>query len=576
MMDRVILAGASLLMLSAVDTHAAGPLVIIDTDYRADVDDVGTLATMHALQDRGEGTLIGVIGTTSGPNLVAAIDAVNTYYGRPNIPIGLATNPPNGTFGSDDYTHALANPLRYPSQKTNATAPESTALYRQLLSQAPDNSVKIVVIGGQTAISRLLDSPADANNDGINLTGKQLIAAKVSELVVMGGRFPTGNEFNIRLDTPAADNVARNWTGPVTYSGYEVGVNVQTGAGLTDQKTNPVAQAYDLYAGTSGGRGTAGNRSSWDQTALLYAVRGTHSGGAQLWNLSNPTGVQFSGNGETTLLPPPPNHRYLINATSNANIAAPISQLMLSAPANPGPGSTIQTFAMWSFNADSGTQLSEQSGRDKHGTLTNFNTALHAGDTGPSGWTSTGRLRFDGVDDFVATTFSLGDLRGGSFTAEAVVKYEGAANRGWTPIFGSGQAPYDANQIVFIGKNIDNTDLRINLAGLASYAISDTGLFDGQEHHLAVVFDDAANEIRTYINETLIHTRTDVTWTSLSTSTLLLGATGHASDERWIGTMGVARFHAEALAPGQFIPEPTAALCLAAAPLLLRRHRPEA
>lgn len=571
MFNRSIVAVALILTLIASGTRASGPLVILDTDYRSDVDDVGALAMMHALQDRGEGTLIGVIGTTSGPNIAASIDAVNTYYGRSTIPVGLVTNPPSPTPGSDDFTPALANPLRYASQQTNATAPNSTALYRQLLNQAPDNSVKIVVVGGQTAVSRLLDSPANDNNDGINLTGKQLIASKVSQLVVMGGRFSSGNksEFNINLDVTSANNVANNWTSPVVYSGFEVGVNVKTGAGLTNQKNNPIAQAYDLYRGTDGGKGTVGDRSSWDQTAVLYAVRGTHSDGTRLWNLSDPTGVQFSSGGKTNLLEPPPNHQYLINAATNAQIAAPISQLMLSAPANPGPGSTIQTFARWTPNAGAGTQLNDQSTRGQHGTLINFNSETHAGDSGPSGWTSNGRLRFDGVDDYVATGFSLADLRGGSFTAEVVLAYEGTANRDWTPILGSSKAVFDDNQIFFIGKNKNNTDLQINLAGLATYNISATGLFDGQEHHLAVVFDDTANQIRTYVNEELIHTRNDVTWTSLATSDLLLGAVGHSSTERWAGLLGSARFHAEALGPGQFIPEPTSLALLAAGGLVM-------
>jgi len=271
MFNRSIVAVALILTLIASGTRASGPLVILDTDYRSDVDDVGALAMMHALQDRGEGTLIGVIGTTSGPNIAASIDAVNTYYGRSTIPVGLVTDPPSPTPGSDDFTPALANPLRYASQQTNASAPDSTALYRQLLNQAPDNSVKIVVVGGQTAVSRLLDSPANDNNDGINLTGKQLIASKVSQLVVMGGRFSSGNksEFNINLDVTSANNVANNWPSPVVYSGFEVGVNVKTGAGLTNQKTNPVAQAYDLYRGTDGGKGTVGDRSRHHDAVFL-------------------------------------------------------------------------------------------------------------------------------------------------------------------------------------------------------------------------------------------------------------------------------------------------------------------
>ncbi len=59
----------------------------------------------------------------------------------------------------------------------------------------------------------------------------------------------------------------------------------------------------------------------------------------------------------------------------------------------------------------------------------------------------------------------------------------------------------------FVGNRDDNDDLNINLAGLASFHVGSDDLFDGDEPHLAVVFDHQAMEIRVFVDETLIHTR---------------------------------------------------------------------
>ena len=252
-------------------------LLIFDTDLQSDSDDAGALAVAHYLTNTGEAELIGVITSTVGPHVVAAAAAINHYYGRPNIPVGLSVDPINHS--NDDYAPTLADTTQFPSNKTNATAPNSTTLYRKLLHEAP-RKVTIVVVGFQGPISALLDSPANYKGDGIPMTGMQLATNKVEQLVIMGGDFnntccdPRRLDFNIRHNLPAAQNIAHNWPGQIVYSGMEIGRPIVTGGGLTNPEVNPVAMAYKLYRGTGGGRGVIGNRHSWDQTAVLYAVRG--------------------------------------------------------------------------------------------------------------------------------------------------------------------------------------------------------------------------------------------------------------------------------------------------------------
>jgi inosine-uridine nucleoside N-ribohydrolase len=312
----------------------AGQLLIFDTDFRTDVDDVGALAIVHALQNRGQTNLIGVNTSTASSSVVGAIDAVNSYYGRPDIPISVVT-PGLATGGADKYTPTLANKNLFPSNQTTATAQNSTNLYRSLLNSATTKSVTIVVVGGQNAILDLMQSGANYNHDGINLSGLQLIQDKVSELVVMGGNFtdPTDKEYNNLQGVAAAQQVAAQWPTPIVYSGWEIGNGVNAGAALSSPQLNPVAKAYELYF-----NGAIKNRATWDQTAVLYAAVGVSYQNQTLWNLSGPQEISFANDGRTLATPSATANRYfLIKKMPNSALASIISSLMTAPTAVPEP-----------------------------------------------------------------------------------------------------------------------------------------------------------------------------------------------------------------------------------------------
>ena len=54
-----------------------------------DVDDALALAVLHSLQSRGACKLLAVTLTRVDPWSARFTDAVNTFYGRPEIPIGV-------------------------------------------------------------------------------------------------------------------------------------------------------------------------------------------------------------------------------------------------------------------------------------------------------------------------------------------------------------------------------------------------------------------------------------------------------------------------------------------------------
>ena len=90
----LILLSSILLLGSAV----AKPVpVIFDTDISGDVDDALTLAMLHSLADRGHCEILAITISKQNELAPAFVDAVNTFYGRPDIPIGYGSEgPPSG------------------------------------------------------------------------------------------------------------------------------------------------------------------------------------------------------------------------------------------------------------------------------------------------------------------------------------------------------------------------------------------------------------------------------------------------------------------------------------------------
>jgi len=297
---------------------------------------VGALALLNALADNGECALLGVIASQTGPQIVGAINAVNTYYGRGAVPIGLS--PVDDQRFDDHYAPIVGDGKHFPISQDNEHAEESTALYRRLLNAAPASSVRIVVIGGQTCIRLLLDSEADFEGDGsIGKTGEELIRGKVQSLHIMGGNFadPTHPEHNIKLDLEAAQRVVADWPTPIVFSGFEIGRDVVTGGATTDPERNPVAKAYELFP--AGGVGTIAGSASYDQTMAYQAVRGEMAGDTRLWNLSAPGMVTFPEAKTVFKAAADGKHRYMLRHAPVEAVEKAIEALMIQPPRSVKP-----------------------------------------------------------------------------------------------------------------------------------------------------------------------------------------------------------------------------------------------
>src|SRR3954470_7817274 len=68
--------------------------LVFDTDMGNDIDDALALGVIHALESRGECKLLAVTVTKDEPISAPFVDAVNTFYGRGDVPIGVVRGGP--------------------------------------------------------------------------------------------------------------------------------------------------------------------------------------------------------------------------------------------------------------------------------------------------------------------------------------------------------------------------------------------------------------------------------------------------------------------------------------------------
>lgn len=339
-MKQLLWTTASLVILAIPAGHvSAQPVpIIFDTDMGNDVDDALALGLIHALQSRGECQLLAVTLTKSNPLAATFTDAVNTFYGRGGIPVGLVRNGPTPEPGRflKLAEERDGDALRYPRGLQDGNdAPEATALLRRVLASQPDKSVVFVQVGFSTNLARLLDSGAD---DISPLAGRELVAKKARLLSLMAGAFQPIHgkrhlEYNVIKDIPAAKKVAAQWPTPVVWSGYEIGIAIPYPAVSIEQDYryvahHPVAEAYYLYMPPPH------NRPTWDLTSVLQVVRPDRG----YFGLSEAGRVIVENDGGTRFEPDPNGlHRYLTADASQCTRVTEAFVNLCSQPPSAGP-----------------------------------------------------------------------------------------------------------------------------------------------------------------------------------------------------------------------------------------------
>lgn len=326
----------------ADDPRASVPL-IFDTDIGNDVDDVLALGMIHALQSRGECELLAVTITKDHEHAATFTDAVNTFYGRGDVPIGVCRS---GVTPAAGKFNGLAiqkdgDALRYPHDLLSGKdAPNAVDVLRKALAGQKDGSVVIAQVGFSTNLAALLASKADAHSplNGVDLVKKKvrllsIMAGAFTQIPGKGGQLYDHKEYNIIKDIPAAKSIATDWPTEIVWSGFEIGISLTYPHQSIQRdyqyvKHHPLAEAYVLY------NPPPHDRPTWDLTSVLYGVRPGHS----YFDISEPGTVAVAEDGLTSFSKAPNGkHRYLIIDQSQKPRTLEALQLLSSQPPNAMP-----------------------------------------------------------------------------------------------------------------------------------------------------------------------------------------------------------------------------------------------
>jgi hypothetical protein len=205
------------------------------------------------------------------------IDAINHYYGRSDIPIGVYKR--DGALSARLinkkrlYAESIARNSRFPKRiATRREAPSALELYKRILSEQPDGSLIIISVGWTTNLKQLHQ---DAE-------GAELIMRKVKRLVLMGGYWDppdmkrrawmnlAGNQV-VPAAFWAGKYIINNWPTELIFCGAKIGEQIQTGECLkSTPENNPVREAYRIFKRNT----QTWDHNSYDQCTSLFAVRG--------------------------------------------------------------------------------------------------------------------------------------------------------------------------------------------------------------------------------------------------------------------------------------------------------------
>jgi len=274
------LIGISLLFLSCakIKNQSNIPKIIFDTDMGSDCDDVGALALLHVFADQRKAEILSC-NYSSGKVRYGAgiIDAINTYFGRPDIPVGADYDTIIGDPNDKMRAEWLLSNFDFGNDIVkNNDAVEQTKLNRKILTEQEENSITYLTVGHTNGLYELLISRPDEISP---LTGKELIQKKVKHWIAMGALNANNSEDIYTQDW----NLFRNGTARSTEYLIEhfpkpvyfiaTGTDVMTGKSLlATPENNIVRKAYEVWLKNTLAKTLADQRPGWDIIAAYFAV----------------------------------------------------------------------------------------------------------------------------------------------------------------------------------------------------------------------------------------------------------------------------------------------------------------
>lgn len=294
--------------------------LVYDNDMGNDIDDAFAQAMAAQCHAAGRTRLLLTLSSNPNPWSVAAIDSINRYYGASDCSLGIYKGTVKAAM--DMYTSEVSGKIQLPRERVC----EGVAALRRTLYSAADNSIRVVATGFSSNLSTLLCSMAYHQGDGIPLNGIELVRRKVQFLSIMACDFSTGSdpskegEFNVVCDIPAMADVMERWPTDAYISDFTIGNRVLVDWSrlkvlLKDE--NPIKTGYVRYYECRSEQDKTpmliGDRPSWDQTSMLFALEPD----AGHFSVSEEGSVAISEKGQSVFRPSSGGRRYLLSFDTN-------------------------------------------------------------------------------------------------------------------------------------------------------------------------------------------------------------------------------------------------------------------
>jgi hypothetical protein len=289
------------------------PNIIFDTDIGSSTDDLFALRLMYKFSDMGLCHILGGVVCRMGDEYIRLADIMNTHYGYPDLPMGVerdGVEDPNVYIpysGISDLKNEDGS-VMFPTSISNyASLPDGWKLYRKLLADQPDGSVRICAIGFMSALAQLLESGPDEYSE---LTGVELVRRKVQGLFVMGGKFGEdssrpGYNFGHKSALGFSKRVLDLWpkTTNIYFSPSLIGDDVDYAPSTVIEDinwtdVNPIKQVYMNYNCNTGQR-------MWDALTTLQTLLGS-----DLFELSERGTIHITEDGLMPFVPDPEGNCY--------------------------------------------------------------------------------------------------------------------------------------------------------------------------------------------------------------------------------------------------------------------------
>lgn len=265
--------------------------VILDTDIGPDCDDVGALVCLLHYAKQYHFPILGICNCTSNKAGTGTIDAVCRHCGIETPYLGQWSHE---GFMDDaachKYNDAVAEGFSEAYRQGELNPVDEVTFYRTLLSKAKDDEVMLITIGMFNDLAALLASPPDELSP---LNGLELVKAKVHCLVSMAAILPEGRECNVISDSESAKAVFSLWPTPIFLSDFHIGWKIMTGYEHIQEpaaiQSSPLTLAYHLYTKDWTHLPMKGMNSSYDLTAIQFAVEGEGT----YYSLLEPVELEF-------------------------------------------------------------------------------------------------------------------------------------------------------------------------------------------------------------------------------------------------------------------------------------------